>query len=326
MSILTANDINVTFQKPGGTPAHAVRGASIAVDAGETVGILGESGSGKSTLARLLAGAPLRNAKCSGTIRLHDSEIWDCKSSSKASALRAGICGVGFVSQHPSLVLNPFQRVRTQVSEFLAANEADRGRRPERVLQLLAAVCLKDPSRISSSYPHQLSGGEKQRVAIALALASAPEILVCDEATASVDPATEGELLEMFLSLRASRNLAIVWITHNPSQLRGFADRIAVMYAGRIAECGNADQILDAPLHPYTAALMRCSKRSSLLSEVAHRERFPLIPGGAPDAAAIFTGCSFVERCSERRESCDQVPPACVQTDGSREVECVLYE
>ena len=308
MTILSAKDVFVTFQKPGRAPAYAVRGVSLSVDAGEIVGILGESGSGKSTLAKVLAGASLKHATCSGTIRLQAARDWDCASSSKASLLRAGFRGVGFVSQHPSLVLNPFQRVRTQVTEFLAANGVDRRQRLERVLELLAAVCLKEPAKISARYPHQLSGGEKQRVAIAMALAASPQVLVCDEATASVDPATEQDLLSMFLSLRANRALAIVWITHNPSQLRGFADRVGVMYAGRIVESGSVDQVLDAPLHPYTAALMRCSKRSALLSEMAHRERLPSIPGGAPDAAAIFAGCSFAERCADRRESCDQAP------------------
>jgi oligopeptide/dipeptide ABC transporter ATP-binding protein len=326
MSILSAKDIHVTFWKPGGAPAHAVRGASLSIGAGEIVGILGESGSGKSTLARALVGGSLKQTTCSGTIRLQHQPAWNCETSSKTSRLRAGLRGVSFVSQHPSLVLNPFQRVRTQLTELLSANGLRRRCRQERVFELVSAVRLKDPSKVVTRYPHQLSGGEKQRVAIALALAAAPKVLVCDEATSSVDPATEAELLAMFLSLRESFGLAIVWITHNPSQLRSFADRIAVMYAGRIVESGSTAQVLDAPLHPYTAALIRCSNRSSLLSEGAHRQRLDSIPGGAPDAAAMFNGCSFAERCSDRRQSCDQTRPRTVETVGSREVECVLYE
>jgi oligopeptide/dipeptide ABC transporter ATP-binding protein len=324
MSILRAQDIYVTFQLPGGSLAHAVRGAGLALEAGEILGVLGESGSGKSTLARVLAGACLKNSKCSGTMFV-DGREYACSQTSKARSLSAGIRKVSFVSQHPSLALNPYQRIRTQLAELLAANGVVRALRPARALELLAVVRLKDPPEIAASYPHELSGGEKQRVAIALALASSPKVLVCDEATGSVDPTTEASLMKMFLSLRGSHKLAIVWVTHNPSQLRDFANRVAVMYAGRIVETGSVEQVLDAPLHPYTAALIRCAKRDVSFASGEHRERLAFIPGAAPDVTATFVGCSFAERCADHRGACDRACPGTIEVEASREVECVIY-
>ncbi len=322
MSVLIVEDVRVAFEKKGRSSVHALRGANLRVQSGEIVGLLGESGSGKSTLGKVIAGVSLRGARCTGKLQFNgtDRPFGGTKLGWTKTAH-----DVALISQHPSLVLNPFLKVQTQLSEVIRANRTSRTEMSIQVIELLETTRLKRPERIASCYPHQLSGGEKQRVAIAMALASCPKILICDEATASMDATLETDLLALFLSLRMANELSILWITHNPLRLKGFADRIAVMYGGRIVESGSSADILDSPLHPYSTALMQCARRSAFSRGIARREKLPTIQGAALDASANVDGCSFALRCPEKRDNCERQFPPRAKLEGGREVECVLY-
>jgi oligopeptide/dipeptide ABC transporter ATP-binding protein len=234
--------------------------------------------------------------------------------------------GIALIGQQASLVLNPFLRVRTQLAEFVMAHGVSRGQTLSRALELLETVRLSPAERYAAKYPHQLSGGEKQRLSIAMALACSPEIVICDEATSSLDIVTETEILELFSSLRKAQSVSIVWITHNPLRIREFADRIAVMYAGRIIENGSAASVLDSPLHPYAAELMRCAKSALSIAGDRQKTRLASIPGTAPDATERFVGCSFSPRCADRRDTCVHRAPQMMPAGERGEVECVLYE
>jgi peptide/nickel transport system ATP-binding protein len=323
MALLTAENIQVTFQTRDHAPSHALRGASLTIQAGEIIAILGESGSGKSTFAKVLAGARLGGAQCAGTLRFKGGQWGSVGSRSSADV---GARGIAMIGQQPSLVLNPFLRARTQLAEFVQAHGVTRQQIAGRVHELLEVVRLRPAERYAAKYPHQLSGGEKQRLSIAMALACAPEIVVCDEATSSLDTVTEAEILELFSSLRAERRLSVLWITHNPLRVRNFADRVAVMYAGRFIEIGPTANVLDSPLHPYVAELMRCAKSGISVHEDRKGARLASIPGAAPDASESFAGCSFAPRCAEKRDTCAQKAPENASTEVRGEVECVLYE
>jgi len=323
MALLTAEDIYVTFQKRGAAPSHALRGANLTIHGGEIVAILGESGSGKSTLAKVLAGARMAGAQCTGAIRFKGQERAVIPS---RTSYDRGEPGIALIGQQASLVLNPFLRVRTQLAEFVRAHGVSRAQTADRVLELLETVRLSPAERYAGKYPHQLSGGEKQRLSIALALACGPEVVVCDEATSSLDTVTETEILELFSSLRSSQGISIFWITHNPLRVRNFADRVAVMYSGRIIEIGPAANVIGSPLHPYVAELMRCAKSGYSTNESRQRTRLPSIPGAPPDGAASLSGCSFAPRCPHKRDTCVRRAPQITPTSKLGEVECVLYE
>jgi oligopeptide/dipeptide ABC transporter ATP-binding protein len=176
------------------------------------------------------------------------------------------------------------------------------------------------------AYPHQLSGGEKQRVVIAQALACQPALVIADEPTASLDYPLAGEIVRLLNDLRLERKISLLFITHNPSLLMGTADRIAVMYAGRVIEDGSSDQILRQPRHPYTQALLNCIRPSHALQMNRSRAHLQTIAGSPPDPEVGPNGCSFAPRCRERLAACDSQPPVPVETDETRHVECLLYD
>ncbi len=217
-------------------------------------------------------------------------------------------------------------RVGKQISDVLTAHESlRRGALRQKTLQLLAEVFPEDPARIAESYPHQLSGGQQQRVLIAQAIACGPSLIVADEPTASLDPTTQQDILALFRTLRKKFNLSLILITHNPALLAGLADRVLVLYAGKVAEIGPAQNVLASPQHPYTRALLR--SMPGRLDEPAkeRRSRLPVIPGEAMILEVFADGCRFETRCADRMELCTKREPAAVAVDETHFVSCFKY-
>ena len=233
---------------------------------------------------------------------------------------------IALIFQEPSLALHPTIRIGEQIADVLAAHRSLRRRTlREKALELLAEVFPADAARIADSYPHQLSGGQQQRVLIAQAIACGPALIVADEPTASLDPTTQLEILGLFRTLREKFKLSLILITHNPALLAGLADRVLVMYAGRIAEIGPAEQVLAFPQHPYTLALLQSVPRGLDEPAKGRKSRLPVIPGEAANLVAFANGCRFESRCRDRMDLCTQSEPAAVVVSEKHAVSCFKY-
>jgi oligopeptide/dipeptide ABC transporter ATP-binding protein len=327
--LLRASELRVDFLSPARAPIHALRGASLEIHPGEIVGLLGESGSGKSTLAKALLRLLPKNARiCGGTLEFESQNLlalseWDLRK------IRGG--RIARIPQEPSLSLSLVMKVGDQIAEVIHAHRdfSWKDCRKE-AFGLLERVRLSGfrgaSSRMYDAYPHQLSGGQQQRVVIAQAIACRPALIVADEPTASLDTESESEILSLLYELKSERNLSLLFITHDPRILRGLADRIAVMYAGRIVEVSPTTQLLSAPQHPYTRALLGCVLPS--LGEARFPASAPLstIEGTAPGPELVMAGCSFAPRCAERLDGCESRFPSPVETSDAGQVECFLYD
>jgi oligopeptide/dipeptide ABC transporter ATP-binding protein len=322
--ILEVRDLRVAYARRDGGVWHALNGVSFGVDAGEILAVLGESGSGKSTLAAALLRLLPQNGRITGgEILLEGADIVRMDA---VDLRRMRGSGVSIIFQEPSLALHPTIRIGQQVGEVLRAHQAlSKRRRRERAREILAKVFAGDIERIFSSYPHELSGGQQQRVLIAQAIACEPALVVADEPTASLDPITQREILALFKQLRDELGIAFIFITHNPALLGGFADRVLVLYAGKVAEVGPTHAVLSSPQHPYTRALMRCVPQVNT-SEVASRKALLPVIGGAPPSMAVLSqGCVFEPRCEERMELCQIREPAAAMLSNRHEVSCLKY-
>jgi oligopeptide/dipeptide ABC transporter ATP-binding protein len=321
--LLEIDGLTVHYAAASGPPAAAVRGVSLAVDAGEVVGLLGESGCGKSTLLLAVLGLLPAGARvAAGSIRFRGRDLLALGADERRRLRGAEIA---MVFQDPSLALNPVRRVGPQVAEVVAAHRgADRRRAREDALARLAEVALPDPERLYDAYPHELSGGQRQRVVIAQALAGRPALLLADEPTAALDPTTQAELRALLRALQERHGLAVLMASHDLGALAALARRLVVMYAGGLVEGGTPPEVLGAPLHPYARGLARAYPRPAR----AHAPSLPLgppIPGLAPDAAQAARGCAFEPRCADRRPVCAESPPAQTRPAPGRFVRCVLH-
>jgi ABC-type dipeptide/oligopeptide/nickel transport system ATPase component len=283
--MLEVQDLKVAFSTEEGD-VRAVDGVSFSVGAGETVALVGESGSGKSVtalaLTRLLPSPP---ARYEGGRVLFEGRDTLAMSPRELRAVRGA--RIAYVFQEPSTSLNPVFRVRTQVAESLRLHRPEVKRPREEVLRLLDLVGIRDPARVAEAYPHQLSGGMQQRAMIAMALACRPALLVADEPTTALDVTVQAQILDLLRDLRRRLGMAVLLITHNFAIVSHFADRVLVMYRGRLVEQGPARDVLRRPRHAYTSALLDCIPRLGV-----HRRRLAAIdhaalaaaasPGGAP--------------------------------------------
>ncbi len=257
MSLLEVSDLHVRFRDDSGGAFEAVRGVSFTLDPGETLAIVGESGSGKSVTAMTLAclhhAAPTEIA--GGSIRFDGADV----AAMEAAALRR-LRGndIGYVFQEPGTSLNPVFTVRTQIGEAIRLHRPDVQDVDAEIVRWLDRVGITMPESRLRSYPHELSGGMQQRVVIAMALACRPRLLIADEPTTALDATVERKVIALLGELQSELDTAIILITHNFGIIRGIADKVAVMYRGEIVEAGSADQVLDAPRHPYTKALIAC--------------------------------------------------------------------
>jgi oligopeptide/dipeptide ABC transporter ATP-binding protein len=322
--VLEVRDLCVAYGEPGGGVLHALSGVTFGVGAREILGVLGESGSGKSTLAAsLLRLLPANGRLTQGEILLEGADVVRMDAA-ELRRVRGGT--VSMVFQEPALALHPTIRIGEQIGEVLRAHgSVSKRERGERVRAIVAKVFSSDVERICSSYPHELSGGQQQRVLIAQAIACEPALVVADEPTAALDTRTQREILTLFKALRDELGIAFIFITHNPALLAGFADRVLVLYAGKVAELGATRDVLFSPRHPYTQALLRCVPQVTGAEAAVRKPILPVIAGAAPNLAVLAQGCIFEPRCEERMEMCQVREPAAALLDNHHEVSCLKF-
>lgn len=313
------------YRSRDGGALQALSGVDFQLMPGEILGVLGESGSGKSTLATsLLHLLPERGQITRGNVLFENKDILKL-SSAELQRIRGN--RISLIFQEPSLALHPTMRAAEQVRHVLAAHQS-LGKRllKERTLNVIATLFPEEADRISRSYPHQLSGGQRQRVLIAQAIACHPSLIIADEPTASLDPTTQMEILGVFRSLREKLNLAMLFITHNPTLLTGFADRVLILYAGRVVEFGAAETILSSPQHPYTKALFRSIPQPFQQPENGESPRLLPILGDSLPASLPSEGCRFEPRCAERMDVCRKREPELAKIGQAQAVSCLKFE
>ncbi len=280
----------------------AVEGISFSLAAGEILGLVGESGSGKSMTGYSIMGlidAPGRIM--GGSIRLKGEELIG---SSEAAWQRIRGNRIAMIFQDPMMTLNPVLRIDTQMIEAVQAHhDVSRDEAVRRCREALVQVGIPSPDERLVAYPHQFSGGMRQRVAIAIALLNKPDVIIADEPTTALDVTIQGQILFEMQKLCRESGTALIWITHDLSVIAGLADKVAVMYAGRIVESGTVDDVLDRSRHPYTHGLMcsvpACNPRGQPLKQ---------IPGMTPSLLALGAGCAFRERCERATAACAAMP------------------
>lgn len=322
--ILEVRDLRVAYRSRRGDFFHALDRVNFCLESGEVMGVLGESGSGKSTLAVSVLGLLRRKSiVANGTVLFQGRDL--LKADSKELQQIRGK-SISLIFQEPSVALHPNMRVGRQVRRVLAAhgmgNRDELDRRTSEVFQTLFG---EEAGRIARSYPHQLSGGQRQRILIGQAIACRPSVLVADEPTASLDPTTQMEILAVFRGLRKSLDLTMIFITHNPALLAGFADRILVLYSGRVVELGPAREVLASPKHPYTQALFRSIPPIDEPQD-ARKRNLPAIPRASNLSSLLRSGCPFESRCPERMDICKSEDPGFVNLSESHVVSCFKYE
>ena len=301
--ILTVRDLQVSFRTDDGV-VHAVDGVSFEVSPGEVVAVVGESGSGKSVTAQTLIGltrAP--NSKITGSVMFEGTDLIELPDDQFRSVRGEHIA---MVFQDPMTSLNPVYRVGDQIAEMIRAHrDVSKAEALTRAVELLQSVGIPNPERRVRDYPHEFSGGMRQRVMIAMALALDPEVLIADEPTTALDVTIQAQILRLLENLNRDRNLSVVLITHDLGVVAEMADRVVVMYGGQIVEDATLDEIFYNPQHPYTWGLLGSIAR---LDE-PRPERLTQIAGQPPSLLNPPTGCRFAARCKYVFDKCTQ-PPA----------------
>jgi oligopeptide transport system ATP-binding protein len=276
----------------------AVRDVSLQVESGECLGVVGESGSGKTQLFMAAMGLLAADAHIEGSVRFEGAEVLGVP---PAALNRVRGSKLTMIFQDPMTSLTPHLRIGVQLGEVLVTHAGMSWAGAQRAaLDMLKRVRIPDAERCLRQYPHQLSGGMRQRVMIAMSLLCEPALLIADEPTTALDVTVQAQILDLLRVLRAELGMGIVLISHDMSVVAGLADRIAVMYAGRIVEHGPAADILSRPEHPYTAALLSCVPTL----QGPYLARMPTLPGQAPSSASMDLGCAFAPRCPRAAERC----------------------
>jgi len=301
-AVLAVDGLHVGFRS-GNETIDAVRNVSLSVAAAECVGIVGESGSGKTVMFLAAMGLLPKHAHTDGRIRFEGIDILG-RTSRELNQVRGS--RLAMIFQDPMTSLTPHLTIGTQLAEVLVCH----ARLPWRdarlaALDMLERVRLPQPARRLKQYPHELSGGMRQRVLIAMSLLCKPSLLIADEPTTALDVTVQAEIILLLRTLRAELKLATILISHDLGVVAGLADRIAVMYAGRIVESATTAGLLRGALHPYTAALLDCVPHL----KGPRWDRMPFIPGSAPSASSREPGCAFAPRCAAVRERCRSERP-----------------
>jgi peptide/nickel transport system ATP-binding protein len=301
--LLEVDDLSVRFDTDEGS-VHAVDRMSLSLEPRQVLGVVGESGCGKSVTALSIVGLLPKTAKVTGSVRFEGLELL---AASKSELRRVRGRQISFVFQEPMTSLNPVFRVGHQIEEVLREHmNLSRAAARQRVVELLDLVHIPDPARRAEEYPHQLSGGMRQRVMIAMALGCDPKILIADEPTTALDVTIQAGILDLLRELRDRLGTAIVLITHNLGVVADIADRVVVMYAGRKAEEAPVGELFAHPQHPYTIGLLGAVPRAGA---AARNGRLQEIPGRVPSLSELPTHCAFADRCPRADEqSWSEVP------------------
>jgi len=315
--LLEVEALSVAYQRGPGPAVEALRGVSLSAQTGEVVGIVGESGSGKSTLAAALIGLMAPAAQVTGgSIRLRGMDLADL-SADQMRALRGR--EIAMVFQDPMTSFNPVIPLGQQLVDYQHNLQGpSRAQKRQRAVAMLARVGISDAVACMGRFPHELSGGMRQRAAVAAALLMTPSVLVADEPTTALDVTMEAQVLHLLRELRRDYHGAIIVVTHHLGVIGELCDRVYVMYAGQVVEQALVDDIYHAPRHPYTAALIACDPGSlARLTPV-----LPTIPGRPPDLAPPPKGCAFAPRCGLAMDLCRTTPPPRVQVSPTQSALC----
>ncbi|WP_144140531.1 ABC transporter ATP-binding protein [Paraburkholderia sp. BCC1884] len=307
MPLLEVKDLSVRFTRREGAPVDAVQGVSFSLEAGRTLGIVGESGSGKSQTVMALLGLLAGNGKVSGSATYRGENLLTMN---EAALNKIRGDRIGMIFQDPMTSLNPFLTIERQMTETLQLHrKMSRREARRRAVETLEAVRIPDAARRITMYPHEFSGGMRQRVMIAMALLSEPEILIADEPTTALDVTVQAQIIELLRELNRERGTAIILITHDMGVVAGLCDDVMVMYAGQTVEQASATALFAAPTHPYTLGLLNALPR---LSDDDDDRPLQTIPGNPPLPGEVGAGCAFAPRCAFSDERCRESRPALV--------------
>ncbi|CDN57453.1 Glutathione ABC transporter, ATP-binding protein GsiA (plasmid) [Neorhizobium galegae bv. officinalis bv. officinalis str. HAMBI 1141] len=316
-AMIDIRNLSVTFNR-GRKPVKAVNGVSLSVQPGEVVALLGESGSGKSVTMRSLLRLHPKGTTIEGSMTVAGRDVTGL-TARDLGAFRGAVASMVF--QEPRLALDPVYTLGRQIEETIMRHEGiSRSQAAARALALFQKVNIPSPERRLQNYPHEMSGGMLQRSMIAMALACNPKVLLADEPTTALDATVQIQILLLIRDLQKEYGLSVIFVTHDIGVAAEVADRIAVMYAGRIVEEGRVADIIREPKHPYTKGLLGARV------ELAHgRDRLITISGAPPDLAAMPPGCAFAPRCAQVSDLCRTEVPALMPVGGAGSVACVQY-
>ena len=316
-ALLEVHGLEVHYPGTAG-PVRAVDGIDFSLQKGETYALVGESGCGKTATGLALLRLVEPGRIVGGRIVFDGQDLLGLP---EEGMRRLRGSRIGMVFQEAAAALNPVMRIGTQVGEALRIHRGlGRKEAAAEAVRLLRLVALADPERQARAYPHELSGGMKQRVMLAIALSCSPDLLIADEPTTALDVTIQAQILALLRDLRERLALTVLLITHDLGVVAENADRVGVMYAGRLVEEAPVRQLFDAPAHPYTLGLLRAMPGST----ESVGGRLPTLPGAVPDSAALPSGCRFHPRCSQRLERCDREEPALAAAPGAGRVACFL--
>ncbi len=321
--LLEVRDLQTTFDLGRNVKIKAVDGVSFSIQPGETLAIVGESGSGKSvtslSIMQLLPKGIGRITR--GKIMLRGRDL-----TTLSEREMRGVRGkdIGMIFQEPMTSLNPVHTLGRQIAEVMIEHQGlTKAKAHERAVDMLALVGIPEPRKRADNYPHQMSGGMRQRAMIAMALSCQPSLLIADEPTTALDVTIQAQILELMKDLQAQLGMAIIFITHDLGVVAEVADRVVVMYASQVVETGPVADIFEHPQMPYTAGLLKSIPR--LGSSDAHR-RLDTIPGQVPMLSRLPTGCRFRPRCGHAIAACAATEPPLTLTDATHEVRCLRWQ
>ncbi len=318
MALLDVTDLSIGFHMPG-RDVEVVKRVGFSLNEGETLAIVGESGSGKTQTAFSLIGLLAKNGYATGSVRFEGQEILGLPEA-KLNKVRAE--KIAMIFQDPMTSLNPYIRIGEQLVEVLKLHKGMQRRAAQaEAIRMLDAVKLPDAKNIFNRYPHECSGGMRQRIMIAMALLCRPKLLIADEPTTALDVTVQAQMLELFTSLTAEFGTALIIITHDLGVVAGLADRMMVMYAGRAVEMGTVDELFYDPRHPYTLGLL-----NSTPNVEERTARLNTITGAPPNLEQLPKGCAFHPRCAYRFERCFAEVPALLQVGDTDRKKACHYE